>query len=101
MAYTSKAPAPKAPLKGAFPLDHEGDCKKQQLAYMSCLNKNNHVATFCREASLSYLECRMENNLMNKEPVEKLGFNKEADAATEDFNQRLASGDLKVKPKGR
>jgi|JI10StandDraft_1071094.scaffolds.fasta_scaffold422835_2 cytochrome c oxidase assembly protein subunit 19 len=97
MAYTSKAPAPKPPLKGAFPLDHDGECKKQQEEYMACLSANNNMATMCRDASKAYLECRMKNNLMLSEPVEKLGFNKEVNETTEEFNRRMQSGELKIK----
>ena len=97
MAYTSKSPAPKPPLRGAFPLDHEGDCKKQQEEYMACLQANNQMATMCRAASKAYLDCRMKNDLMYKEPFEKLGFNKEVDETTEEFNKRFLSGELKMK----
>ena len=101
MAYTSKAPAPRPPLKGAFPLDHDGECRAQQTEYMACLTNNGFVATLCREQSRRYLECRMQHGLMSAEEMEKLGFSATVQESTEEFNRRMATGELKVKPKGR
>ena len=44
------------------------------LKYMVCLAENSHKNSACREQSKSYLECRMEKNLMAKEDLGKLGF---------------------------
>ncbi len=101
MAYTSKAAAVRPPLKGAFPLDHDAECKAEQLAYMSCLKANEYLATKCRDASRSYLDCRVSKGLMSAEEMEKLGFGAGARESVEEFNRRLATGDLKIKPKGR
>ena len=101
MAYTSKATTVRPPLKGAFPLDHDAECKAEQVAYMSCLKANEYLATKCREASRSYLDCRMSKGLMSAEEMDKLGFDRSATESVEEFNRRLATGDLKLKPKGR
>lgn len=72
---------------GSFPLDHDGHCKQQMVAYMRCLYSNKDDNSACRILSKEYLECRMENNLMAKEDLTKLGFKdlvdeKEQTAAT-------------------
>jgi cytochrome c oxidase assembly protein subunit 19 len=101
MAYTSKATVVRPPLKGAFPLDHDAECKAEQVAYMGCLKANEYLATKCRDASRTYLDCRMNKGLMSAEEMEKLGFDARAAESADEFNRRLATGDLKVKPKGR
>lgn len=101
MAYTQKSAQPKPPLKGAFPLDHDAECKPFQQRYMQCLADNEYVATMCREASQQYLECRMQKELMHREDVSKLGFDAAASERVEEFNRRLATGDLKVKAPGK
>ena len=100
MAYTAKSAAPKPPLKGAFPLDHDAECKPLQEAYMACLKQNAYVATKCRPQSQQYLECRMQRELMAQEPVDKLGFDPGSVERVEDFNRRLDSGELQVKKSG-
>lgn len=47
---------------------------------MTCLRKNNDNNSKCREQAKSYLECRMDNQLMAREDWSKLGFHKEATA---------------------
>lgn len=95
MAYTQRSAPPKPPLKGSFPLDHDGDCKTIQQQYMSCLQKNNYVATYCRDLSRQYLQCRQANGLMAEEDMNRLGFDQGSAELVDNFNQRLASGDLK------
>lgn len=72
--FGKKIFTPTPPDKGSFPLDHEGQCKRVMLQYMSCLTKNNNDNSFCRLEAKNYLACRMENNLMAKEEWSKLGF---------------------------
>ncbi|XP_062382139.1 cytochrome c oxidase assembly protein COX19 [Sardina pilchardus] len=74
MNFGSKSFRPRAPDKGAFPLDHFGECKAFKEIFMRCLQNNRHDNSKCRLQSKDYLECRMENQLMAKEPLEKLGF---------------------------
>mmetsp|Transcript_63312 Transcript_63312/g.151035 ORF Transcript_63312/g.151035 Transcript_63312/m.151035 type:complete len:143 (+) Transcript_63312:105-533(+) len=62
------------PDKGSFPLDHFGECTDLKTAYLRCLKEHHFDNMSCRYLSKQYLECRMENNLMSKEPMEKLGF---------------------------
>merc|ERR1712235_89129 len=51
------------PQKGSFPLDHFKECDEHYKNYMKC-----------RHLTKAYLECRMSNNLMQKEELSKLGF---------------------------
>ncbi|XP_065189993.1 uncharacterized protein LOC135820876 [Sycon ciliatum] len=62
------------PLKGSFPLDHDGECKDRMRDYMECLKKTSQNSRACREESRQYLACRMEKDLMTKEPLDTLGF---------------------------
>ena len=54
------------------------------LKYMVCLSENSHKNSACREQSKSYLECRMEKNLMAREDLGKLGFSDMVDTVTSD-----------------
>ena len=72
--FGQKTFTPVAPIKGSFPLDHDGECKKFMLKYMICLRENGNQNTECREQSKDYLNCRMEKQLMAKEDWSKLGF---------------------------
>lgn len=74
MAFVPRAAPPRPPLKGSFPLDHEGECKSEMRAYMACLTRERYDATRCREDSLRYLQCRMDRGLMVPEDPQKLGF---------------------------
>ncbi|XP_076025817.1 cytochrome c oxidase assembly protein COX19 [Genypterus blacodes] len=74
MNFGSKSFKPRAPEKGAFPLDHFGECKTFKETFMRCLRDNSYDSSQCRLQSRGYLECRMEHQLMAKEPLEKLGF---------------------------
>ncbi|XP_010764158.1 cytochrome c oxidase assembly protein COX19 [Notothenia coriiceps] len=51
-----------------------GECKIFKETFMKCLRDNSFDNSKCRLQSKDYLECRMENQLMTKEPMEKLGF---------------------------
>ncbi|KAI7796656.1 cytochrome c oxidase assembly protein COX19 [Triplophysa rosa] len=74
MNFGTKSFRPRAPDKGSFPLDHFGECKTFKETYMRCLKNNRFDNSRCREESKEYLECRMDRQLMAKEPLEKLGF---------------------------
>uniref|UniRef100_A0A0G4HPB5 Cytochrome c oxidase assembly protein COX19 n=1 Tax=Chromera velia CCMP2878 TaxID=1169474 RepID=A0A0G4HPB5_9ALVE len=62
------------PDRGAFPLDHFGECAEFQKKYMRCLKENKYDNMSCRYLSKQYLQCRMENNLMAHSTLENLGF---------------------------
>ena len=81
--FGQKTFQPIAPVKGSFPLDHEGECKKFMLRYMICLRESNNQNTNCRNQSKDYLDCRMEKQLMKREDWSKLGF---GDLNTEQSN---------------
>lgn len=72
--FGQKSFSPSAPLKGSFPLDHEGECKKSMLRYMICLRENSNQNSECRQLSKEYLDCRMQKQLMVREEWNKLGF---------------------------
>ncbi|XP_037319408.1 cytochrome c oxidase assembly protein COX19 [Pungitius pungitius] len=74
MNFGSKSFKPRAPDKGAFPLDHFGECKAFKETFMKCLRDKDFDNSQCRLQSKDYLECRMENQLMAREPLTKLGF---------------------------
>lgn len=65
---------PSAPIKGSFPLDHDGVCKRPMLEYMMCLTKNDQENSNCRNFAKDYFACRMKNGLMAKEDWQKLGY---------------------------
>ena len=79
MSYTfgQKVFKTKPPEKGSFPLDHEGECKENMVKYMQCLRENKMQNSQCRDESKEYLQCRMDRNLMAKEPWSKLGYSEE------------------------
>lgn len=70
----SKVFRPKPPDKGSFPLDHEGECKVDMETYMKCLSENKYDNSKCRLEAKDYLDCRMQKELMAKEPWTKLGY---------------------------
>ncbi|XP_052787201.1 cytochrome c oxidase assembly protein COX19-like [Mya arenaria] len=65
---------PRPPDRGSFPIDHNGVCKNFMNEYMECLSNNNYDNSKCREQSKVYLQCRMENQLMEKENWKRLGY---------------------------
>jgi CHCH domain len=77
MTSAQKKFTPSPPEKGSFPLDHDGQCKRLMLKYMQCLRSNNDNNSLCRDESKSYLQCRMDHNLMAKEEFSKLGYSQE------------------------
>lgn len=68
---------PKAPEKGSFPLDHDGECKNLVSKYLKCLHEKELDSSECRDIAKDYLVCRMDNNLMARESLEDLGFGSE------------------------
>jgi len=74
-AYLGKKSfTPTAPIKGSFPLDHDGVCKTEMVDYMICVTKNRGNNDECRDHAKKYFECRMENQLMAREDWVKLGY---------------------------
>lgn len=65
---------PVPPEKGAFPLDHFGECVDFKDSFLNCLKKNKLDSAACRQEAKDYLSCRMDKNLMRKEPLESLGY---------------------------
>ncbi|CAO3697710.1 unnamed protein product [Rhizopus microsporus] len=64
----------KAPLRGSFPLNHEGECKSYIKEYIKCLKRNANDNGLCRQFSKAYLQCRMDKGLMDKDDMNNLGF---------------------------
>lgn len=64
----------KKPERGSFILDHNNDCTLIKNQYLKCLKANNNDHIFCRNFSKEYFICRMENNLLEKQSLENLGF---------------------------
>ena len=65
---------PSPPERGAFPLDIEKKCRELVLAYNACLRAEKGVGMGCRPLARRYLECRMAENLMEKDSLVNLGF---------------------------
>ncbi|XP_071616922.1 cytochrome c oxidase assembly protein COX19 [Heliangelus exortis] len=74
MNFGNKTFKPRPPDKGAFPLDHFGECSAFKERFMQCLRDSGYESGACRQRAMAYLECRMERQLMANEPLEKLGF---------------------------
>lgn len=89
MNFGTKTFKPRPPDKGSFPLDHFGECKPLKEKFMKCLRENSFQSNLCREDSKEYLECRMERQLMAKEPLEKLGFKDLVDEETTQEQNKL------------
>ena len=68
--YHAKVP----PIKGAFPLDHAGECHREVFVYLNCLKENEQQLINCRELAKLYFECRMQAGLMTREEWSPLGF---------------------------
>merc|ERR1711871_735174 len=62
------------PDKGSFPLDHDSECSMLKADYLKCLKESSYDNMACRYLSKQYLECRMDKNLMAREPITNLGF---------------------------
>lgn len=87
MNFGSKSFRPRAPDKGSFPLDHFGECKVFKEKFMKCLRENSFDNFKCRCQSKEYLECRMDNQLMAKESLGRLGFKDLTDTLPSQENQ--------------
>ncbi|NXI82806.1 COX19 protein, partial [Rhipidura dahli] len=77
MNFSSKSFTARPPDKGAFPLDHFGECSAFKERFMECLRRSGYESAACRQLAKAYLECRMDRRvaqLMANEPLEKLGF---------------------------
>lgn len=94
------------PERGVFPLDHDGECKQFMKTYLSCLSAEKGDHFQCREQSKTYLQCRMDKELMAKEDLDNLGLGREAEytrAPSEEGKKERAGfvGGLGVKPSWR
>lgn len=65
------------PEKGSFPLDHYGECKSAMKDFLACMREHSNSHIECKKLSASYLQCRMDKGLMQREELEKLGFHEE------------------------
>uniref|UniRef100_A0A8D0EUI8 Cytochrome c oxidase assembly protein COX19 n=1 Tax=Strix occidentalis caurina TaxID=311401 RepID=A0A8D0EUI8_STROC len=89
MNFSSKSFKPRPPDKGAFPLDHFGECSAFKERFMKCLRDSGYESGACRQRAMAYLECRMERQLMANEPLEKLGFKDLIDEKSEAKPEKL------------
>jgi len=66
---------PVPPLKGSFPVDHDGECTELVNKYLKCikLSEGQNSAT-CRALAKDFLACRMNHDLMDREDFKNLGF---------------------------
>ena len=79
--FSQKIFQPKPPIQGSFPLDHDGECKKEMLEYMLCIKKEKSEHTRCRELAKDYLHCRMNKDLMEKRDLETFGYKASKDSS--------------------
>ena len=84
-----KAGPAKPPEKGAFPLDHGGECKDHAANFMSCLETSESRHAPCKGLARLYFQCRMDKNLMAQEDLGSMGF-------STDQMHRLNETELKV-----
>uniref|UniRef100_A0A7M4FGW9 Cytochrome c oxidase assembly factor COX19 n=1 Tax=Crocodylus porosus TaxID=8502 RepID=A0A7M4FGW9_CROPO len=56
---------------------------------MRCLRRADFQSAPCRPQAKAYLQCRMDRQLMAKEPLEKLGFKDLIDEKPEGQHQKL------------
>ncbi|KAM6196749.1 LOW QUALITY PROTEIN: cytochrome c oxidase assembly protein COX19 [Sarcoramphus papa] len=89
MNFGSKSFKPRPPDKGAFPLDHFGECSAFKERFMECLRDSGYESGACRQRAMAYLQCRMERQLMANEPLEKLGFKDLIDEKSEAKPEKL------------
>ncbi|XP_054017285.1 cytochrome c oxidase assembly protein COX19 [Melanerpes formicivorus] len=89
MNFGTKSFKPRPPDKGAFPLDHFGECSAFKERFMECLRNSDYESSACRQHAKAYLECRMERQLMANEPLEKLGFKDLTDDQSEAKPEKL------------
>lgn len=56
-------------------MDHYGECTAHMKDYLQCMKfTGNQNAPNCRSLAKKYLQCRMDNNLMDKSDWESLGL---------------------------
>ncbi|NXD21395.1 COX19 protein, partial [Spelaeornis formosus] len=60
MNFGSKSFTPRPPDKGAFPLDHFGECSAFKERFMECLRHSGYESAACRQSAMGYLQCRMD-----------------------------------------
>ncbi|XP_032559981.1 cytochrome c oxidase assembly protein COX19 isoform X2 [Chiroxiphia lanceolata] len=63
MNFSAKSFTPRPPDKGAFPLDHFGECSAFKEQFMECLRHSGYESAACRERAMAYLECRMDRDV--------------------------------------
>ncbi|XP_017668862.1 PREDICTED: cytochrome c oxidase assembly protein COX19 isoform X2 [Lepidothrix coronata] len=66
MNFSAKSFTPRPPDKGAFPLDHFGECSAFKEQFMECLRHSGYESAACRQRAMAYLECRMDSWLQVK-----------------------------------
>ncbi|CCE65335.1 hypothetical protein TPHA_0K02020 [Tetrapisispora phaffii CBS 4417] len=68
--------SPTPPERGSFPLDHDGECTNEMIAYMNCIKlvKGENGAVNCRIKARDYLKCRMDHGLMERDDFKHLGL---------------------------
>ncbi|NWI65259.1 COX19 protein, partial [Todus mexicanus] len=84
MNFGTKSFKPRPPDKGAFPLDHFGECSAFKESFMQCLRDSGYESSACRQRAMAYLE-----QLMANEPLEKLGFKDLIDEKSEAKPEKL------------
>jgi cytochrome c oxidase assembly protein subunit 19 len=77
MTFNQRTFTPKPPIKGSFPLDHDGECKIEMLEYLICMKQYKSDNSMCRSNAKDYLNCRIKNKLMDRQDLEIFGYKNE------------------------
>ncbi|CCD24610.1 Cox19p NDAI_0D02960 [Naumovozyma dairenensis CBS 421] len=73
-----RALSPTPPERGSFPLDHDNECYDAMVKYLNCMKLvKGENAPNCRLLAKSYLKCRMDHQLMDRDEWEHLGLPKD------------------------
>ena len=57
-------------------MDHDGICRKEAKQFIACIKaqKNKSYGEECKRLAAAYMQCRMDNGLMDKEPLSEIGL---------------------------
>lgn len=70
--------SPVPPQKGSFPLDHDGECTEFVTRYLKCIKQaDGQNSATCRTLAKMFLECRMQNDLMERDEWKNLGLSED------------------------
>ena len=87
---------PMAPKLGSFPLDHFRECKPEVAAYYKCLEAEKMMPALCRDETRTYIQCRMDKGLMDKQDIDAFGIPRTEFVPSKHHKQTLENAALRV-----